>query len=199
MAGSAATLKSHLERDCGKPERIAWFGSPSLTRIELLSCSRFRRKKTAASGQILHISIGRVSCSSVKSKAMRFCVSTVRMRRRRVIRCGAILVPVRWTILGEPGAWCSRRCRDGVDHPHQPGVCLGCGTSLGGKRRGAIYCNRTCRMRKVRRSIEESANIVNTPIVTKGLAGAISVFGYRGTRTALDPKQESSDACELRP
>ena len=78
-------------------------------------------------------------------------------------RCGRVIGPIRWTIRGEPGAWCSRKCRDGVDH--QPGVCLGCGTSLAGERRGAMYCGRTCRMRKVRREVQDCANIVNTPIV----------------------------------
>ena len=31
-------------------------------------------------------------------------------------RCGAVLGPIQWTILGEPGAWCSQKCREGVDH-----------------------------------------------------------------------------------
>jgi hypothetical protein len=99
-------------------------------------------------------------------------------------RCGAALGPTRWTILGELGAWCSRRCRNGVDH--QPGLCRGCGTSLAGKRRGAMYCGRTCRMRKVRQAIQECANIVNTPIQDKGLTDAISGFGYGGSGRATE-------------
>jgi len=87
-------------------------------------------------------------------------------------RCGTVLGPIRWTIRGEPGVWCTRACRDGVDH--KPGVCRGCGTSLAGKRRGAIYCGRTCRMRKVRKEVQDRANIVNTPIQDKGLTEAIS-------------------------
>src|ERR1035437_4906843 len=74
-------------------------------------------------------------------------------------RCGTVLGPIRWTIRGVPEAWCSQKCRDGVDR--QPGVCRGCGTALTGKRRGAIYCDRTCRMRTVRTEGRDCANIVN--------------------------------------
>src|SRR5579862_4456345 len=89
--------------------------------------------------------------------------------------CGCPLGPVRFTRQGEAGAWCSRACRDGVDHSST--VCRGCGTSLAGKRRGAIYCDRTCRMRKVRKEARESTNIVNTPIQNTGVTDAISGFG----------------------
>jgi hypothetical protein len=109
--------------------------------------------------------------------------------------CRKILGPVRYTKHGESGAWCSQLCRDGVEQ--KAGVCHGCKTPLNGKRKDAIYCSRTCRMRKVRRAIQESAISVNTPIVNKGLTSAISVSGYRGTRTPLDPRQESSNAREL--
>lgn len=30
--------------------------------------------------------------------------------------CGKILGCVRWTRKGEPGEWCSRQCRDGIEH-----------------------------------------------------------------------------------
>jgi hypothetical protein len=96
-------------------------------------------------------------------------------------RCGKILGAVRFTRQGDAGAWCSRTCRDGVDH--SPTVCRGCGTSLVGKRRGAIYCDRTCRMRTVRKQVHNSANIVNTPIQKAGVTDAISGFGYVKTRT----------------
>jgi hypothetical protein len=95
-------------------------------------------------------------------------------------RCGAVLGPIRWTICGVPGSWCSRKCRDGVDH--KPGLCRGCGTALTGKRRGAIYCDRTCRMRTVRKQVRNSANIVNTPIQKTGVEAAISAFGYGRVR-----------------
>jgi hypothetical protein len=96
-------------------------------------------------------------------------------------RCGAVLGPIRFTDLGERGAWCSRACRDDVDH--NPEVCHGCGTSLVGRKRGAIHCHRTCRMRTVRREVLEKANIVNTPIQKTGVADAISAFGYGDSKT----------------
>jgi hypothetical protein len=93
-------------------------------------------------------------------------------------KCGTVLGPIRWALRDEPGAWCSQKCRDGEEHRH--GVCRGCGTPLAGKRRGAIYCGRTCRMRTVRKAIENPPNIVNTPIANKGLTGAICELGYKG-------------------
>jgi hypothetical protein len=93
-------------------------------------------------------------------------------------RCGKILGSVRFTRQGDAGAWCSRACRDGVDH--SPTACRGRGTSLAGKRRGAIYCDRTCRMRKVRKEVRKGANIVNTSIQKTEVADAISAFGYEG-------------------
>lgn len=89
-------------------------------------------------------------------------------------RCGQLLGSVRFTRLDEGGAWCSRACRDGVDH--NPGVCRGCGTSLFGKRRGAIFCDRTCRMRKVRKEVRDGANIVNTRIQNTGVTVTNSGF-----------------------
>lgn len=111
-------------------------------------------------------------------------------------RCGKILGHIRWTILGESGTWCSRRCRDGVDHP--PGICCGCGTPLAGKRKGAIYCGRTCRMRKVRRAVQEPANIVNTAIANKGLTGAISRFGHVDIRDSEQKNQKAWEEVQLR-
>ena len=93
-------------------------------------------------------------------------------------RCGAVLGPIRFTRQGDTGAWCSRACRDGVDQ--NPGICGGCGTSLDGKRRGAIYCDRTCRMRTVRREVRDRTNIVNTPIQKTGVKDAILRIGYGG-------------------
>lgn len=95
--------------------------------------------------------------------------------------CKRLLGPVHFTRRGDSRAWCSRACRDGVEH--SPTVCRGCGTSLVGKRRGATYCDRTCRMRTVRKQVRNSANIVNTHIQKKGVVDAISGFGYGGTRT----------------
>jgi hypothetical protein len=103
-------------------------------------------------------------------------------------KCGRLLGPVRFTRRGDAGAWCSRACRDGVDH--SPTVCRGCGTSLVGKRRGAIYCDRTCRMRTVRKEVRDSTNIVNTPIQNTGLADAISGFDYGDSRTGQNANKQ---------
>jgi hypothetical protein len=103
-------------------------------------------------------------------------------------RCGQILGHVRYTRRNQSGEWCSRACRDGVDH--NPGMCQGCGTSLVGKRRGAIYCDRTCRMRKVRKEVRSGTNIVNTPIQKTGVADVIAGFGYGGTRTGQNESKQ---------
>ena len=89
-------------------------------------------------------------------------------------RCGKILGDLRFTRQDDAGAWCSRACRDGVDH--NPSVCRGCGTSLVGKRRGAIFCDRTCRMRTVRKEVRDGANIVNTRIQNTGVTVTNSGF-----------------------
>jgi hypothetical protein len=99
---------------------------------------------------------------------------------RSVDRCAAILGAVRWTLRDEPGVWCSQKCRDGVDH--EVGVCRVCGIPDRRKKEDATYCDRTCRMRSVRRPVRDSANIVNAPIQNTGLANAISTFGCVGTR-----------------
>ena len=90
-------------------------------------------------------------------------------------RCTSPLGPVRFTRQGEGEARCSRACRDGVDH--NPGICRGCRVSLAGKRQGAIYCDRTCRMRTVRKEARDRANIVNMPIQDKGVVDTILAFG----------------------
>jgi hypothetical protein len=105
--------------------------------------------------------------------------------------CGNILGQVRYTRQGEKGESCSQLCRDGLEH--KAGVCRGCGTPLNGKRKDAIYCNRTCRMRKVRRATQESANSVNTNIADKGLRGAISRVGYPDTKKLAITAQMSPD------
>ncbi len=112
--------------------------------------------------------------------------------------CGRLLGPVRFTRQGQTGVWCSRACRDGVDH--NPNVCRGCGTSLVGKRRGAIYCSRTCRMRTVRKEVLDGQNIVNTPIQNIGVKDANSGFDYGDTRTGQNankqPRIEGNHECE---
>jgi flavoprotein len=79
--------------------------------------------------------------------------------------------------------WCSRVCRDGVDH--QPGMCRGCGIALTGRRKGAIYCGRVCRMRTVREEVHNSEIIVNIPIQNTGVTDAILASGYGDSLESL--------------
>jgi hypothetical protein len=113
-------------------------------------------------------------------------------------QCGQILGYIRWTRRNQTGEWCSRVCRDGVDH--SPSVCRGCGTSLVGKRRGSMYCGRTCRMRTVRKQVRNRANIVNTPIQNTAVADAISGFGYGDSRKDQNankqPRIDVNHECE---
>jgi hypothetical protein len=90
--------------------------------------------------------------------------------------CGKILGPVRYTRKDQPGVWCSKSCRDGVEH--RAGLCRGCGTSLNGKRKDSIYCGRTCRMRVTRKEGQDSQIIVNTPLQNRPLTDAILPSGY---------------------
>ena len=61
-------------------------------------------------------------------------------------RCGAALGSIRWKFRDEPGAWCSEKCRDGIER--QAGVCHGCSVSLKGMRKHAKFCTDTCRKRQ---------------------------------------------------
>jgi hypothetical protein len=82
--------------------------------------------------------------------------------------CRKVLGPVRFTRYGEPGVWCSRLCRDGVER--KAGACRSCGASLEGKRKGALFCSDVCRKRQ---SVEDRRNIAESPIQNKGLTDAI--------------------------
>jgi len=65
---------------------------------------------------------------------------------------------VQYTIAGRREVYCSAVCRDLVffSDRHEvmkratPGKCAYCGGSLKGKKRGALYCDDTCRMRHCR-------------------------------------------------
>jgi hypothetical protein len=108
-------------------------------------------------------------------------------------RCAQILGPVRWTIQGQLGAWCSQLCRDGFDHKAH--TCHSCGVSLNGKRKHARFCSDTCRKRlKVRNRPRNP----ETPIANKGVTGAISQFGYGDSRSGKYGNQRPSDGTELR-
>ena len=83
-------------------------------------------------------------------------------------RCGKILGPVRFTKKDDPGEWCSRVCRGGVEHEITYGKCSGCGVSLAGGRKRRLYCGDACRKRP-RRKINPESHIQN-----KGLVGVFS-------------------------
>jgi hypothetical protein len=111
-------------------------------------------------------------------------------------KCGNILGSIRYTRNREKGAWCSQLCRDGVQH--KTGVCRGCGTPLGGKRKEAMYCSRTCRMRTARKEVRDRTNIVNTTIQDKGLTDAISRFGHRSIKEQAGRDQKRLETRALR-
>ena|SRR5580658_4789119 len=90
--------------------------------------------------------------------------------------CGrALNQTFRYTIAGRPEVFCSALCRDtaffadrGEARKHStPGKCAYCKGSLKGKRRGALYCDETCKKRAARAGRAESAagpNLTGTPI-----------------------------------
>jgi hypothetical protein len=89
--------------------------------------------------------------------------------------CGRPLTSLRWTIHGDPRAWCSSECRvpflppewrttktekkkrselaDGVCHRKS---CLDCGTQLDAERSSRDFCNDTCRKRFRRKERQKS-------------------------------------------
>ena len=75
-------------------------------------------------------------------------------------RCEKLLnQTVRYTIAGRAESYCSAGCRDLVFFGQSweakkrstPGWCVNCGGSLEGKRRGALYCDETCKKWAARR------------------------------------------------
>lgn len=91
-------------------------------------------------------------------------------------KCGLILGHVCYTRRNDPGQWCSKVCRDGVDP--KVGVCQGCGVSLAGMRKHARYCSDVCRKRQQARDRRKNPE---TPIAGKGLTTATSASGYGDT------------------
>lgn len=85
-------------------------------------------------------------------------------------KCGHVLGPVRFTRRDDEGVWCSRECRDGV-MVHEPGTCRHCKARLPeGKRRGAMFCDDTCKQAAhrsktdVRTSETSKLSVTNTSI-----------------------------------
>jgi len=88
-------------------------------------------------------------------------------------RCTQLLGSVRWTRKDEPGEWCSRACRDGVDTAvSRPTAktCLECGIPLEGKRADSQFCSGVHRKRFTKSSTAKKvAFIAETPIGKQGL------------------------------
>ena len=71
---------------------------------------------------------------------------------------------LRYTITGKPEVYCSAVCRDlaffrdrrEARKHSSPGKCVYCGGKLEGKRRGALYCDETCKKRVARRREPQS-------------------------------------------
>ncbi len=129
-------------------------------------------------------------------------------------RCGAVLGSIRWTIRGEPGAWCSQKCRDGIER--QARTCYGCGVSLLGKRKGAHFCSDVCRMRqrildrpnKPKTKIQNATLTDTIPRLSyevptptskalKSPAIAISVLGYGDSKLELNVSKNSRNESGL--
>jgi hypothetical protein len=90
-------------------------------------------------------------------------------------KCGQLLGSVRWTRSGEPEEFCSAACRDGFksDSTRENSVwafCKNCGTSLAGKRLGAMYCSDVCRKRFMKSSTaQKGIFIAEIPIQKQGV------------------------------
>ena len=96
-------------------------------------------------------------------------------------RCGKPLAEVRYTRRGEPGEWCSKICRDGVEAGHTR------------RRGGRPQKYRNERERREahagqQREHRERLGVTKTPSQcngTQGLADAILAFGYPPTSEAV--------------
>jgi len=93
-------------------------------------------------------------------------------------RCGRGIGPVCFTRRGDPGVWCSRKCRDGKE-ACAPGTCKGCGAGLNGKRKQAKYCSDVCRKRQ---NGQDRRRNPETHIQNKPVTDAILASGYGGSR-----------------
>jgi hypothetical protein len=74
--------------------------------------------------------------------------------------CGKVLnQTVHYTVSGRGQVYCSAICRDTAffgdrreaEKRATPGKCVHCGGSLSGKKRGALYCDETCRKAHARK------------------------------------------------
>src|SRR5215470_14534705 len=110
--------------------------------------------------------------------------------------CGNGLGPIRFTRAGESGVWCSRECRDGKE-AHAPGTCKACGARLPeGKRRGAAYCDASCRKAahrgngNLQKPRTEKLSVTN-PAIYAGFCTGKSRDGISGhPRVFSSPREE---------
>jgi hypothetical protein len=103
----------------------------------------------------------------------------------------------RCTIAGRPLVFCSAVCRDTVFFADgrearkrsTPGKCVYCRATLNGKRRGALYCDETCRKRAAGAGKAEKtgeAEITRTPRQSNQRLGN-QKNGRQGNRIAGGP------------
>jgi hypothetical protein len=110
-------------------------------------------------------------------------------------KCGKILGSIRFTRFGQNGEWCSKHCRDGFER--KPGICLGCGVALNGKRRGAVFCSDVCRKRF---RVAALRIIAETRIQNSGLTDEISGSRYLyGLDFGESPREAPIAKYELQP
>src|ERR1043165_338599 len=87
----------------------------------------------------------------------------------------------RYTIAGMQQVFCSALCRDTAffGNPREaeklarPGTCAYCGGSLGGKKRGAIYCDDACRKAHSRK-VEVVRDVATRKIADTGLIQSVT-------------------------
>ena len=118
-------------------------------------------------------------------------------------KCGQLLGSVRWTRRGEPGEWCSKACRDGIEadvSKSNSKGCLECGTRLDAKRADTKFCSRTHMMRyrrsKLSKSLGKREITGNTPIGKQGLTLAQNGESTKAISRCTQPLQTaSSEKC----
>ena len=110
--------------------------------------------------------------------------------------CGmALNQTFRYTITARPEAFCSALCRDSAFFADRreaqkhstPGKCVYCKANLEGKRRGALYCDETCKKRAGRIGKTAEPKITGTPTQSNQRLGN-QKNDWQGNRIAGGPK-----------
>jgi hypothetical protein len=121
--------------------------------------------------------------------------------------CGKLLnQTIRYTILGKPEVYCSAGCRDltffgdtreATKHS-TPGKCLYCRASLEKKRRGALYCDETCKKRVARSGRSRSTaepQITGTPTQSNHRVADAKTVEQGGSYYPSITRLENSPQC----